>query len=450
MVRLTKTQAAPPAGRKPQAPAKTRRRRSWWKVPLLLVFAVAFLSSGWFSYKIASATDKIFTENTTGGSPVLQGKRLKDEDRVNILLIGIGGQGHDGPNLSDTIQVLSITPKENRASIISIPRDLYVQVPDSFQKVKINEVHAIGEDNQVEGGGPGLLKTTASDILGVPIHYFIRVDFDGFKQIVDSMGGVSIDVQERLYDPYYPRGYGYQVVDIRPGRVQMDGETALKYARSRETTSDFDRSRRQQQVMVAVRDKALNLQYLTNPGKISQMVEILGNRVKTDLSLGESQRLANLVKDIPATNVSSKVLDSSQTGLLYDSIGPGGAYILLPRAGNYSDIQAFARQLFENGDPSAEQATIEIQNASGRGGLARLEADTLGSYGYQVTNALNAPAPAQNTVIYDYANGAKPATVKFLQKRYGAQVIKQPAEAGGPNIRVIIGTSYQPSARGAN
>lgn len=450
MVRLATT---PQPEQTPDEPAvrPRRPRRRWWKVPWLLVFCVVFLGSGWFTYKIASATNKIFTENTTGGSPLLQGKKLKDDNgRINILLMGIGGQGHDGPNLTDTIQVLSINPKNHQAAMLSIPRDLYVQVPNSSTKVKINEVHSIGEDQGLKGGGPGLLKEEVSTIIGVPIHYFIRVDFSGFRQAVDAVGGIDINVSQPLYDPYYPAGEstGYTVVNIKAGQQHMNGETALRYARSRETTSDFDRSRRQQEVMLAVRDKALNLQYLTNPAKISQMIDILGDHVKTDLSLGEAEKLAGIVKDIPQGSLNSKVLASGDGGLLYDSIGPGGTFILLPRSGTYTDIQDFAKQLFLGSNAVNEHARIELQNASGRGGLAKLESDTLTTYGYQIVATSNAPQIAQTTIIYDFTNGGRPATTSYLQQRYhGAKVIRQDGPPNGPELRVVIGTDYSTQAQ---
>lgn len=447
MVRLVKTEPAHPDNDQPKEtkpPRKARKVGRWWKFPLLLFFALAFLSSGWFTYKIASATNKIFTENTTGGSPILQGKKLASDKnaRINILLLGIGGEGHDAPNLSDTIQVVSIDPKAKQVAMLSVPRDLYVQVPGSFQKVKINEVHAIGEDQGAKGGGPALMKEEIGNILDVPVHYFVRADFSGFEQIVGAVGGIDINVSERLYDPYYPRGRGYEVLDIDPGLQHMDGALALKYARSRETTNDFDRSRRQQEVMIAVRDKATSLQYLTNPAKISQLIEIVGDHVKTDLSLSETQKLAQIVRDIPASAVTSKVLDNSATGLLYDSVSPAGAYILLPRSGDYSDIREFANQLFTDFSIQQEHAQIELQNASGRSGLAKQESDMLAGYGYSVVAVTNAPGPAQTTVIYDYTNGTKPFTVDYLSKRFGGQVIKQPPATPGVEIKVVVGTDY--------
>ncbi len=455
MVRLVTSEPTDPGRPEPaKTGSGTRSARTggspsrwrWWKLPLLLIFAVAFLTSGWFTYKIASASDKIFTANVTGGSPILRNKQLKDQNgRVNILLIGEGGAGHDGPTLADTIQLVSIAPKDKNVAMVSIPRDLYVQVPDSYQKVKINEVHAIGENNGTEGGGPALLEKAVSEVTGQPVHYFIRADFDGFRKVVDSVGGVDIDVPAPgLYDPYYPRGEssGYQILNFRPGEQHLDGEHALEYARSRETSSDFDRSKRQQQIMVAARDKALSAQYLTNPAKISQLIDILGDHIKTDLSLSEAERLAEIVRGIPSSQVTSKVIDGADSGLLYDSIGPGGAYILLPRSGDYSDIHQFVAQLFSSSKIREEQPRLEVQNASGQTGVAASEADLLTGYGYVVSGSGNAPAIAQRTVIYDYTNGQKGDAVSFLADRYHAQVIKQPGTRSDVDMQLVIGTDY--------
>jgi LCP family protein required for cell wall assembly len=419
-----------------------------------LVFVLAFLSSGWFTYKVASASDKIFTQNTTGGSPILKksGKKLKDQNgRINILLIGVGGADHDGGDLADTIQLVSISPKDKTVAMVSIPRDLYVQVPDSYNKVKINEVHSIGEENGTEGGGPALLKKSVSEVTGQPVHYFIRADFDGFKKVVDSVGGVDVNVAEPgLYDPYYPKGYGYQILNVRPGEQHMDGELALKYARSRETTSDFDRSRRQQEVMVAAKEKALSAQYLTNPAKISQLIDILGDHIKTDLSFGEAEKLAEIIRDIQTDKVQSKVIDGADSGLLYDSTGPGGAYILLPRDSSYSDIHQFVAQLFSSSNIKQEAPKVEVQNASGQTGLAAAEADLLTGYGFTVTGSNSAPAIAQKTVVYDYSNGKKNSSVQFLADRYKAQVVKQPGTRTDVDMQLVIGTDYAKQSAKSN
>ncbi|HEY8109067.1 MAG TPA: LCP family protein [Patescibacteria group bacterium] len=443
MVKLvTETENQPEPARNEPARPEHPHRRHWWKVPLLLFFAMAFLSSGWFTFKVASATDKIFTENI-GGEAVLK-QRLKGGDRVNILLIGVGGENHDGGDLADTIQLVSVEPEAKRAVMISLPRDLYVQVPDSPQQVKINEVHSIGEDQDVPGGGPALLKRKVGEILGLDVHYFVRADFDGFRQIVDSMGGVDLNVKEALYDPYYPLGHGYQVLDVKPGRQHMNGDLALKYARSRETTSDFDRSRRQQEVLVATRNKALSVAYLTNPTKISQLIDIVGDHVLTDMTLKEAQRLAEIVRDIQPERVTNQVVDGDKTGLLYDSVGPGGAYILVPTAGNYSEIQEFVKQLLGSSAARSEAAKVELRNASGVEGLAAGEREGLKAFGVNVIKVGNAAEIAQRTVIYDYTDGRKPDTIRLLKERYGAEVVVQPRPKGsGVDVRVVVGTDYQ-------
>ncbi len=443
MVRLAKTDTAP-AHRPSVDKENTPVRRRWWRLPLLALTTLLLVGTGWFSYKVYAASNRIFTDNNTGGSPLLQGKKVSNEDmaRVNVLLLGVGGEGHDGADLADTIQLVSIDPKHKQVSMVSLPRDLYVTVPNSYQKTKLNEVNSIGDDQNGDGGGGSLMKLAVKQITGQDVHYYIRVDFEGFQQIIDSVGGVQIDVKERLYDPYYPRGYGYQVLNVSPGVQQMNGELALKYARSRETTTDFDRSRRQQEVLVAARDKAMSLQILANPAKISSFIDILGNHVKTDMTLGEMQRLGKIVRDIPSGSVASKVVDNGDSGLLYDATGPGGAYILLPRGGNYTQIQAFVDDFFNGAQVRSEAATVELQNASGRDGLAGVEAAALQNSGITVSATATAPELAKTTVIYSYVGSDKSATASYLEKRYGVKVVSQPAAQGAPNFRVVIGSDY--------
>jgi hypothetical protein len=198
--------------------------------------------------------------------------------------------------------------------------------------------------------------------------------------------------------------------------------------------------------MVAARDKALNAQYLTNPAKISQLIDILGDHIKTDLSLGEAERLAEIVRDISSDKVQSRVIDGADSGLLYDSIGPGGAYILLPRDSDYSDIHQFVAQLFSSSNIRQEQPRIEVQNASGQTGLATAEADLLAGYGFTVAGSTSAPAIAQQTIVYDYSDGKKPSAVDFLADRYKARVVKQPASRTDVDMQLVIGTDYAAQA----
>lgn len=159
------------------------------------------------------------------------------DDRINILLLGMGGLGHDGPYLTDTIMVASFKPSTKQAALISLPRDLSANIPGYGSQ--INNANAFGEQEN-SGSGPDLARRTISQVLGIPIHYYVRVAFEGFKDIIDSVGGVTVDVENTLDDYTYPvtgkedsLSGRYEHLHIEKGTQHMNGTLALKYARSR-------------------------------------------------------------------------------------------------------------------------------------------------------------------------------------------------------------------------
>ena len=440
---------------------KQKRRRFSWKktmiwTPIILIVALI----GWFGIKTVMATSRIITKSNGTGAPALVGKvdvkTLKGEGdgRINIMVLGIGGAGHDGPNLSDTIMVWSIDPKTKDVALLSIPRDLYVKIPG----------HGYGKINSANAfGGPTLTEKVVSGIIGVPIHYYAVIDFSGFRSAVDSVGGVDINVPTTLSDPLYPcdsENGKYCPIYFKTGLQHMTGAVALRYSRSRETTSDFDRAARQQQVAVALRQKALSISTLTNPIKLSALIDSVGGHLKTDMQLNEIQKLALIAKDIDIAKISQKVLDTSRPdSLLLDGTGTidGAGSIELPKAGNfnYLDIQDFVKNIFIDHYIVDENARIEVQNGSGMAGLAGTVAKSLLAAHYNVGDPVNAGTRYTGTVIYDYTGGKKPYTVNYLEHRFGVKVIKvspptpsptpstSPAIAvAQPEIRIIIGADY--------
>lgn len=434
-----------------------------WAKRVTLVFGGLVVVGGlWFGFQAISAARKIIV-HSDGGAPALAGavkpSQLKGEGdgRVNILVLGIGGQGHDGPNLSDTIMVWSIDPKTKDVAMLSVPRDLYVKIP-GYGYSKINAANA--------HGGPQLAAQVVSNVIGVPIHYYALIDFSGFKEAVDAVNGVDINVPTTLYDPLFPCDDGtkkagrYCPIHFAVGPQHMNGETALEYSRSRETTSDFARAARQQQVLVALRQKALQLSTLTNPLKLTGLIESVGNHLRTDLQLGDMQRLAGIAKDIDTTKITQKVLDTGSAGsLLVDGTGriPGAGSIELPKAGefDYSQIHDFVKNIFVDHYITDENARVEVQNGTGEPGLAQTVVSSLQAAHYNVGAPVNAAAGVDKTVIYDYTNGAKPYTINYLERRFGvkAQVEPAPPSTGTtgdstspPEIRIILGSDYQPNS----
>jgi LCP family protein required for cell wall assembly len=432
-------------GKTPVSFGKKKKKRRIKRIIISSLVILILAGLGWFGWISYNSIKNIFgnDKSAPGLLGFLDKKQLKGESsgRVNILILGVGDDGHAGATLSDTIMVMSYDVKSKNVAMLSIPRDLYVKI-NGYGYAKINEAHADGELHKVSGGGPALAKETVSNVLDIPIHYYIRADFTGFKKMIDAVGGVDIYVDKDLYDPLYPDGTFY----ITQGQHHMDGTTALKYARSRETTSDFDRAKRQQQVLSALKDKILSSQTLFNPKKMADIIGIIGEHVKTDFRTDEFQRVLELAKQVDTKRIINKVFDDSADGLLMSgsSITPGSA-TLIPRAGlgNYSELRAATKNIFNDTSIKTESAKIVVYNGTTKAGLATTVANNLKASGYNVVNVGSAATTAQaQTVIYDYTNGAKPTTVSSLEQLLKVKSVKKQGTPGY-DIEIIIGLDYK-------
>jgi len=420
---------------------------------VLGVIAVIFGCLGYFGWVIYGSLSNVFS---SGGAPnllnIFDNKQLKGENtgRINILLLGVGDDGHAGQYLSDTIMVVSYDVKTKQVAMISIPRDLYVNIGEECGSAKINYAHACGEIEKLTGGGPAISKNVVSEVLDIPINYYARVDFTGLKDIVDAIGGVEINVTEDLYDPFYPNDDGLKGADlyIKKGQQHMAGAMALRYARSRETTTDFDRARRQQQILVAIKDKVMSAETFLNPAKISEIATALGSHLKTDFSIDELPRAIDIFKNVDTSKIKNKVFDNSKEGLLIDDSSTSAGYILLPRLGefDYTDLQRVALNIFSNNSKQTENAEISVQNGTTTPGLASKAADVLKKANYNVIDISTADSSQyQQTKIIDYSNGGKKSTLAELEKQFN---VKSTAGSGdslsGADIVVIIGQDYKP------
>ncbi|MDD2807813.1 MAG: LCP family protein [Patescibacteria group bacterium] len=358
----------------------------------------------------------------------------ENEDRINILLLGMGGINHAGTYLSDTIILASFKPSTKEVALISIPRDLYVAIP-GYGYGKINHANAYGELKNPGRGGE-LAREVVSNILDIPIQYYVRIDFDGFKKIIDDLGGITVDVDNVLNDYSYPipgketatTSERYEHLYIDKGEKHMDGTLALKYVRSRHGLgvegSDFARSRRQQKVLTAVKEKALSFSTLANPYKISGILDTLSQHLATNLEPWQIIRLFNLGKDVKEDTIKRMVVDDSPGGYLYSTITEDGAFILLPRPGNYSEMRLGVKNIFD-----AEQAAkelpkkIEIQNGTKINGLAYTASQFLRKQGYEIVRTKNAPTQDyQKTVIYNLGGSANVETIKKISNLLKAEI----------------------------
>ncbi len=305
-------------------------------------------------------------------------KKSDGDQRVNVVLLGIGGGQHEGPLLTDTIIFASLDPKTNKATLVSIPRDMWV--PEL--SAKINTAYASGESKQ-KGGGLVLTKAVVERILGQEVDYGLRVDFNGFIRAVDMVGGLDITVDRALDDPEYPIsgketddcGYKdeefvkratassqleafpcrYEQLHFDAGGQQMDGTSALKFVRSRHATgsegTDFARSKRQEKIISAFREKIFSVGTFLNPIKVISLYDIFKDSIDTDIIQNEYDDFIKLARKMEKSQLKSVVLDigseqEKRNGLL---INPPvtkdfrGQWVIIPKAGNgnYTQIQSF-------------------------------------------------------------------------------------------------------------
>ena len=323
--------------------------------------------------------------------------------------------------------LFTLDPVARTAGILSIPRDLWVNIP-GFDYGKINTAYYLGELYQLPGGGPGLAIQTVEALLGVPINYYAQVDFVAFENFIDEIGGVEVDVPyEMTVDPIGPDNS----VTLDAGLQVLDGPTALAYARNRDTIGgDFDRADRQQQVILAIRSQILNLDMLPSLiGKAPVLYQGLSAGINTNLSLQEIIQLAWLAQQIPAESIAHGAIGPDQVTI---SVSPDGLDILLPDPDLVRELRdeifaatgaASPAATLVVGDPeemrAAEGATVSVLNATTTPGLAASTADYLGEQGINVTITGNASEVSPYTIIIDYSG--KPYTVQYLVEMMNIQ-----------------------------
>lgn len=240
------------------------------------------------------------------------------KERVNLLLMGIDQrEGEYEPAYrTDTMMVLTLDPVTLDAGVLSIPRDLWVPIP-GFDNGRINTANFLGDAYDYPGGGPALAVKTVEQVLGVPIHFYARVNFTAFEDLVDRIGGIDVEVPYDIYDPNYPTSdYRTEVFSITRGLHHMDGALALKFARTRYTlpNGDFDRARNQQLVLKAIKEKLKEPQVLLSLfASAPEIVARLSASVKTNLSIEQMQQLAALAAQVDNDRIRMAVLDQNYT-----------------------------------------------------------------------------------------------------------------------------------------
>lgn len=381
-----------------------------WSAIILVIF-VAMAKATW---NIATLANELSAKEVV--LSIFSEKVLTDEEKhTNILLLGTGNPEHDGAHLTDTIMVASIDHRDEVVSMLSIPRDLYVTIPELYGGNRINSIVELVSDkeqyqNNVEEEaaytiGYQVLQRTVSELLGIEIHYYAQLDFDAFVDIVDALEGIQVNIKTAIYDPFYPAEDGtinYQTFAIDAGPQELDGETALKYVRSRKTTSDFDRAIRQQQVLEALKEKALSLGVLTNPNRLKNIYEALKSNTHTNLQWSELVYLAKMAADFDRSHILTWVINDNpltEGGLLYTPERElyQGAFVLIPFLSDNSDLQRFARVALYEGEGFVKPFTYQILNGTKQNGVATETMYYLGRFGFDIVRFGNGPDVTRQT-----------------------------------------------------
>ncbi len=429
---------------------KRQRSKSKWRTPkfvakrvaiALAVFIIGF--GAWFGSSIIGNINKVFHGNVfSDAHALISGDNLKESGgRINILLAGDseGDPNHQGASLADSIMVLSFDPSSKSGFILSIPRDLWVEVPTMGHQ-KINAANDVSNFNEAgyPQGGMGSLEKVVETQLGIPIDYYTLIDYAAFKDAVNTVGGISIDINSPD-----PRGIydAYTHLKLSNGWVNLDGQQALDLARARGDNvagdvsyglpnSDFSRTEHQRQMLVALFKKASSIGVVSNPIKISDLFNVLGNNIKTDLSLGDVISLLKVSNGLNLSKMTSATYSfGGNNSLLKNYLSSSGQEALIPSLGenNFSQLKQYYKQLSSNNPLAKESPTVTLLNGSNVSGLASMEKKVLEKQGFNVVSISDATTEYPTSLIVDNSNGQKPNSLAVLKKDISGQVVNSVA-----------------------
>ena len=376
--------------------------------------------------------------------------------RVNLLFIGLDERDLESENAgaprSDTLMLFTIDPQTKTAGMLSIPRDMWVNIP-GFGYSRINTAYSLGEGNKLPGGGPGLAMKTVEQFIGVPIHYFGQINFRSFEEAVDAMGGVYLCIEEPIIiDPVGPK----KQYRLEKGCIQRHGFEVLGYARNRKTQGgDVDRAKRQQQVVMAIVEQMFSKENFPNLVKNAPDIYAEAQAgIRTNLTFDEGLKLAVLLSQVSKENIKSGVID--YTMVSFDNVILGGqnANIFKPIP---DKIRVLRDEIFStagplspmaSGDPialmQADGARVRVLNGTYTAGLAERTANFLISQGMTVTEVGNSDKLYDRTVVVVY--GPKLYTLRYLVQRFGLtanyQIVFNPDPSSTAEIEVRVGEDW--------
>jgi LCP family protein required for cell wall assembly len=376
--------------------------------------------------------------------------------RVTILLLGLDYRDWEAKNdysRSDTMILLTLDPLSKTAGILSIPRDLWVDIP-GFKHGKINTAYYLGDAYKLPGGGPGLAVKTVEQFIGVPVNYYAQIDFGAFVRFIDEIGGVKISVPEAIKVDLLGSGSATKKT-LQPGVQVLPGEWTLAYARARYTEGgDFDRARRQQQVILAIRDRILSLDMLpVLVSKANVLYNELASGIHTNLKLEDAVQLAVLASQVPEENIHHEVIGEKQV-LFGES--PDDLSILIPMV---DKIHLLRDQIFTSSGALgpltpggsqermiAEAARVSVLNGSSSPDLAQRTADYLKSLGVNVVAVNEAPQRVSQSRLTDYTGA--PFTLKYLTElmpEAAPAIYMGDGTNNGVDVELILGNDWASS-----
>jgi polyisoprenyl-teichoic acid--peptidoglycan teichoic acid transferase len=387
-------------------------------------------------------------------------KKWTGTDRVTVLLTGIDYregitcEDQGTASRTDSIMVATLDPVAMTVAVLSIPRDLWVDIP-GYGNDTINTANFRGDAYSYPGGGPALAVKTVESNFGIKIDYYVRLDFTAFEKLVDAVGGVDINNQEDISDPEYPDGAcGFEPFYLTAGPHHLNGHDALRYARTRHNSSDIARGQRQQEVVLAVLKRVKDPALLpTLVAQAPSLYQALNANVKTNLTLDQIVALGLLVKDIPVESVRHEVIDYQY---VQDYTTPEGRQVLVPW---WDKIRALVVSIFTPStlkprttavpdNPAllaSEAAKVQVLNGAGVQGLAQSTADWLKTQGITVTSVGTADrTDYATTVIVDYSG--KAYTARWLAKTFNvpeANILSSSDAGSAIDLKVILGQDWK-------
>lgn len=340
------------------------------------------------------------------------------------------------------MMMVSIFPDLPSVAMTSIPRDYYAWIP-TWGLDKINTAYLRGVKSKYPGGGPAMIKDTIEYNFGIPVHFYALVDFNSYRSIVDALGGVDIVVECPFHDTYPDEEseIGQTDIDMEPGVHHLSGKYALWYVRSRWNTSDFDRHRRQQQVIYAMYAAAMTQNMIP---RVPQLWDAYKEAVETDLGLQELVYLASIGAQLDDRNIKSRFIRGST--LLTSMTAPNGGAVLAP---NHDALYGFLQEALQ--PPLTSRATqrayrVQVLNGTGNSGWGHVAAYRLGMEGFEVVSVEETEGTARTTIV-DFTTTSKGSPLyKLLQlyKRQQSDVVQEPTEESPVDFRVILGWDYDP------